>query len=150
VNDEYATSCGFAGLPASPQMVFNVVLSLGVQNDSEKAMANLGYYDAQFLRPVYELDTIRALTRVMDRKERGAGKPGIVTIRTLGINQHQQVVLQYERKIMVAGRGSRPPTTPLPGPRRPCRPRRARQRSSRGWTMPRFSCRPLRSVCPRA
>ncbi|MBL8315886.1 MAG: MaoC family dehydratase [Rubrivivax sp.] len=114
LNDEYASSCGFAGLPASPQMVFNVVLSLGVQNDSEKAMANLGYYDAQFLRPVYELDTIRALTRVMDRKERGAGKPGIVTIRTLGINQHQQVVLQYERKIMVAGRGSRPPTTPLP------------------------------------
>jgi 2-methylfumaryl-CoA hydratase len=74
LNDEYARGCGFAGLVASPQMVFNVVLSLGVQNDSEKAMANLGYYDAQFLRPVHELDTIRALTRVMDRKERGAGK----------------------------------------------------------------------------
>jgi 2-methylfumaryl-CoA hydratase len=54
------------------------------------------------------------LTKVIDRKERGAGKPGIVTIRTLGINQHQQVVLQYERKIMVAGQGNRPATTPLP------------------------------------
>jgi 2-methylfumaryl-CoA hydratase len=114
LNEEFARASGFAGLVASPQMVFNVVLSLGVQNDSEKAMANLGYYDAQFLQPVHQLDTIRALTKVIDRKERGAGKPGIVTIRTLGINQHQQVVLQYERKIMVAGQGNRPATTPLP------------------------------------
>lgn len=114
LNDEFARASGFSGLVASPQMVFNVVLSLGVQNDSEKAMANLGYYDAQFLRPVYAMDTIRSLTKVIDRKERGAGKPGIVTIRTLGINQNDQVVLQYQRKIMVAGRGDRPPTTPLP------------------------------------
>jgi 2-methylfumaryl-CoA hydratase len=114
LNEEYARASGFAGLVASPQMVFNVVLSLGVQNDSEKAMANLGYYDAQYLRPVHELDTIRSLTKVIDRKERGAGKPGIVTIRTLGINQNDQVVLQYERKIMVAGQGDRPSTTPLP------------------------------------
>jgi 2-methylfumaryl-CoA hydratase len=60
LNEEFARASGFAGLVASPQMVFNVVLSLGVQNDSEKAMANLGYYDAQFLRPVHELDTIRS------------------------------------------------------------------------------------------
>ncbi len=114
LNEQFARANGFAGLPASPQMVFNVVLSLGVQNDSEKAMANLGYYDAQYLRPVYASDTIRSLTKVIDRKERGAGQPGIVTIRTLGVNQCDQVVLQYERKIMVAGQGNRPPTTPLP------------------------------------
>lgn len=114
LNEQYARANGFSGLLASPQMVFNVVLSLGVQNDSEKAMANLGYYDAQYLRPVHALDTIRSLTKVIDRKERGAGKPGIVTIRTLGINQNDEVVLQYERKIMVAGQGDRPSTTPLP------------------------------------
>jgi 2-methylfumaryl-CoA hydratase len=115
LNEEFARACGFSGLVASPQMVFNVVLSLGVQNDSEKAIANLGYYDAQYLRPVHAQDTIRALTKVVDRKERGAGKPGIVTIRTLGLNQNDEVVLQYQRKIMVAGQGDRPPTTPLPG-----------------------------------
>jgi 2-methylfumaryl-CoA hydratase len=93
-------------------MVFNVVLSLGVQNDSEKAIANLGYYNVQFLRPVYAGDTLRAFTKVVDRKERGEDKPGIVLIRTLGTNQQGQVVLQYERKIMVSWRGSRPPTTP--------------------------------------
>ncbi len=114
LNSDYAKAHGFRDLPASPQMVFNVVLSLGVQNDSEKAIANLGYYNAQFLRPVYPGDTLRAYTQVIDRKERGADKPGIVLIRTLGVNQNDQVVLQYERKIMVSWRGQRPPTTPAP------------------------------------
>ncbi|RUQ33911.1 MAG: MaoC family dehydratase [Candidatus Competibacteraceae bacterium] len=114
LNLEYAKAHGFADLPASPQMVFNVVLSLGVHNDSEKAIANLGYYNVQFLRPVYPGDTLRGYTKVMDRKARGEDKPGIVLIRTLGLNQHNQVVLQYERKIMVGYRGDRLPTTPAP------------------------------------
>ena len=114
LNLEYARAHGFSDLPASPQMVFNVTLSLGVQNDSEKAIANLGYYQVQFLRPVYPGDTLRAFTRVLDRKDRGADKPGIVTIRTVGVNQDDRVVLQYERKIMVGWRGDRLPTTPAP------------------------------------
>lgn len=114
LNLEYARAHGFQECPASPQMVFNVVLSLGVHNDSEKAIANLGYYNVQFLRPVYPEDTIRSYTKVIDRKTRGEDKPGIVLIRTLGVNQRNQVVLQYERKIMVDYRGDRLPTTPAP------------------------------------
>jgi len=114
LNLQYATAQGFRDLPASPQMVFNVTLSLGVQNDSEKAIANLGYYQVQFLRPVYAGDTLRAFTKVLERKDRGPDKPGIARIRTVGINQDDQVVLQYERKIMVAWRGDRLPTTPAP------------------------------------
>ena len=116
LNTEYARAHGFPDLPASPQMVFNVTLSLGVQNDSEKAIANLGYYQVQFIRPVYPGDTLRAFTRVLDRKDRGADKPGITRIRTVGVNQHDQVVLQYERKIMVGWRGNRLPTTPAAQP----------------------------------
>ena len=47
-------------------------------------------------------------------RARGEDKPGIVLIRTLGVNQHNQVVLQYERKIMVGYRGDRLPITPAP------------------------------------
>ena len=109
LNQVYARAHGFRDVPASPQMVFNAILSLGVQNDSEKAIANLGYYDVQFLRPVYPGDTIRAFTRVADRQDRGAGKPGIATIQTVGINQDGAVVAQYRRKIMV---GHRPEGAP--------------------------------------
>ena len=85
LNQQYARAHGFDSLPASPQMVFNVTLSLGVQNDSEKAIANLGYYQVQFLRPVYAGDTLRAFTQVLERKDRGADKPGIARIRTVGV-----------------------------------------------------------------
>lgn len=102
LNVEHARALGHPGIPAPAQLVFNVVLSLGVQNDSEQAIANLGYYDAAFLRPVYAGDTLSSFTRVLARQERGADQPGIVTIRTTGVNQRGEVVLTYDRKILVA------------------------------------------------
>ncbi|PKL30634.1 MAG: acyl dehydratase, partial [Spirochaetae bacterium HGW-Spirochaetae-10] len=44
----YAKAHGFNDMLVSPLLVFNIALSLGVQNNSEKAMANLGYYDVTF------------------------------------------------------------------------------------------------------
>lgn len=100
----YAQAHGFADLLVHPMMVFNVVLSLGVQNNSEKAIANLGYYNVAFLKPVYPGDTITARSKVLSKRDRGEGKPGIVHVRTLGLNQKGEVVLQYERKIMIPPR----------------------------------------------
>jgi len=105
LNETYAHACGHATTPASPLLVLATVLSLGVQNDSEKAIAHLGYYDVHFPRPVYPSDTLRALTRVVRRQERGPGEPGIVSVRTLGLNQRDELVLQYDRKILVPRRG---------------------------------------------
>ena len=101
LNEKYAKSLGYASLPASPLLTMNIILSLGVQNNSEKAYANLGYYDMHFLRPVYAGDTLRAFSRVAERRDRGEGKPGIITLNTLGLNQRGEEVIQYTRKIMV-------------------------------------------------
>lgn len=106
LNEEYARACGYETTPASPLLVLATVLSLGVQNDSEKAVAHLGYYDVFFPRPTYSGDTLRALTRVVRRQERGAGEPGIVSVRTIGLNQRDELVLQYDRKILVPSRAS--------------------------------------------
>ncbi|HMU82383.1 MAG TPA: MaoC family dehydratase [Leptospiraceae bacterium] len=97
----YAQAHGFADMLVHPLQVFNVILSLGVQNNSEKAIANLGYYNVQFLKPVYPGDTLTGRTRVLSKKVRGEGKPGIVHVNTLGLNQRGEVVIQYERKIMI-------------------------------------------------
>lgn len=114
LNAEFAKAHGFKDLAVSPLMVMNIVLSLGVQNDSEKAIANLGYYDVHFLKAVYPGDTLRALTKVL-KKQQKEGKPGIVTIRTIGLNQNNELVLQYDRKIMVAPAGKRSEPTTLSG-----------------------------------
>ncbi|MCE9599268.1 MAG: MaoC family dehydratase [Spirochaetia bacterium] len=106
----YAQAHGFSDLLVHPLQVFNVILSLGVQNNSEKAIANLGYYNVQFLKPVYPGDTLTGRTKVLSKKARGEGKPGIVHVSTLGINQRGEVVIQYERKIMIpAGDGKSAP-----------------------------------------
>lgn len=114
LNREYARSLGHKDIPASPLLVFNLLLSLGVQNDSEKAYANLGYYNVNFQKPVYAGDTIRSFTKIVQRKDRGEGKPGIVTIYTVGVNQNNERVAQYMRKIMVPPRpaGYNPPSFP--------------------------------------
>src|SRR5262245_50959371 len=77
---EYARACGYETAPASPLCVLATVLSLGVQNDSEKSIAHLGYYDVHFIRPVYPGDTLRARTKVLGKQERGASDPGIVAV----------------------------------------------------------------------
>ncbi|TNF23954.1 MAG: acyl dehydratase [Deltaproteobacteria bacterium] len=108
LNEAYAMSMGYDSLPAAPHMVMNLALSLGVQNDSEKAIANLGYYDVRFLRPVYAGDTLTGKSRVVERRDRGPGKPGIITVETLAENQRDDVVIQYRRKIFVPRRGDAP------------------------------------------
>jgi 2-methylfumaryl-CoA hydratase len=120
LNAEYARACGYETAPASPLLVLATVLSLGVQNDSEKAIAHLGYYDVFFPRPTYPGDTLRASTRVVRRQERGETEPGIVSVRTIGLNQRDELVLQYDRKILV--------------PRRPA----AAQARAAGGATPRF------------
>lgn len=106
LSTHYAQAHGFNDLLVHPMQVFNIALSLGVQNNSEKAIANLGYYDVNFLQPVYPGDSLTARSKVLSKRDRGEGKPGIVHVRTICQNQNDDVVLQYERKIMVPPRGS--------------------------------------------
>lgn len=113
LNREYAKAHGFRDLVVSPLLVMNLALSMGVQNDSEKAVANLGYYNVKFCEPVYPEDTLRAYTKVLDIRERGEGKPGIVTVRTIAANQEMRTVLQYDRKIMLKPVGYKTKATTL-------------------------------------
>lgn len=115
LNAEYAKAHGYKDLVVSPLMVMNVALSLGVQNDSEKAIANLGYYNVCFLKPVYPGDTLRALTKVLKRDVKEGGKPGIATIRTIALNQKDELVMQYDRKIMVAPAGKKTEPSTIAG-----------------------------------
>lgn len=104
LNVEYAKSLGHPSIPASSICVLNIVLSLGVQNNSEKAYANLGYYDVHFLASAYAGDTLTAYTKIADvvlKKER---KFGIITLHTVGVNQRGERIIQYVRKIMVPPR----------------------------------------------
>ena len=102
LSESYAKAFGYKDVLVSPLMIFNISLSLGVQDNSEKAVANLGYYNVHFFRPVYPGDTLTARTKVLSIKNRGESSPGIVSILTQALNQKGEIVNQYERKIMIS------------------------------------------------
>lgn len=115
LNQRYARAHGFRDLPLAPLMVLNVALSLGVQNDSERAIAHLGYYGVEFPRPAYGGDTLSSETTVLSRRFRGMGddgqpRPGIVRVRTEGFNQRGEPVVRYERAILIPARQAAPTT----------------------------------------
>jgi itaconyl-CoA hydratase len=78
-----------------------LVTGLSVADVSERAV-NLGWREVRIPAPVYAGDTIRAETEVLSKRE-SQSRPGqgIVTVRTRGLNQRDEVVIEFERTIMI-------------------------------------------------
>ena len=52
--------------------------------------------------PVFAGDTIRAETEMLEKREsQSRPGPGSCTVRTRGLNQRDEVVIEFERTIMV-------------------------------------------------
>lgn len=101
---EFARALGFRGQTIHDWLAFHIVFGKSVGQVSRNAVANLGYADGRFLRPVYAGDTLRAESEVLGLKETSNGKSGIVWVRTRGINQRDEEVLRYCRWVMVEKR----------------------------------------------
>ena len=78
-----------------------LVTGLSVADVSEQAV-NLGWREIRLPAPVFAGDTIRAETEILEKRE-SQSRPGrgIVTMRTRGLNQRDEVVIDFERTIMV-------------------------------------------------
>ena len=79
-----------------------IVLGLSVADTSENAAANLGWGDIRLPKPVYAGDTLWAESEVLNvRESKSRPSNGIVGIRTRGVNQHADVVIEFTRSFMV-------------------------------------------------
>ena len=78
-----------------------LVTGLSVADVSEQAV-NLGWREIRLPAPVFAGDTIRAETEILEKRE-SQSRPGrgIVAMRTRGLNQRDEVVIEFERTIMV-------------------------------------------------
>ena len=103
-SDEFARACGLPASPMDDLITFHVVFGKTVPDISLNAVANLGYAEARWLRPVYAGDTLRSSSEVIGLKQNSSGKNGVVWVRTTGTNQHGQAVLEYVRWVMVKKR----------------------------------------------
>ena len=101
-NRRYAQTYGFRDLILSPGLVMAVVFSQSVEDISENARANLEYVDMRFGVPVYVGDTIESTSLVLGVTPSSRDPSlGVVHVQTTGRNQHDEVVLTYERKVQV-------------------------------------------------
>lgn len=104
-SDEFARACGLPASPIDDLATFHMVFGKTVPDVSLNAVANLGYAEGRWLRPVYPGDTLTALSEVIGVKQNSNGKSGVVWVRTTGRNQRGAEVLTYVRWVMVRKRG---------------------------------------------
>ena len=101
-NRRYAQAYGFRDIILPPGLVMAVVFSQSVEDISENARANLEYVDMRFGAPVYVGDTIESTSLVLGVTPSSRDPSlGVVHVQTTGRNQHDDVVLTYERKVQV-------------------------------------------------
>jgi 2-methylfumaryl-CoA hydratase len=110
-SDMFARSCGLPASPLDDMAAFHVVFGKTVPDISLNALANLGYAEGHWRQPVWPGDTLRSRSEVIGLKQNSNGKSGVVWVRTRGMNQRDEVVLDYVRWAMVR---KRDPESPAP------------------------------------
>jgi acyl dehydratase len=105
VNAEFARAHGHRDVVVNPMLVLCTVVGLSVEDLSEAGGPFLGLESCRFHQPVYAGDTITARSTVIATR-RSENRPGngIVTWRTEAHNQHEELVVEFERTNLVATR----------------------------------------------
>ncbi|GAA0284737.1 MaoC family dehydratase [Rhodovulum strictum] len=108
-SDAFAQSCGLPAAPMDDLIAFHTVFGKTVPDISLNAIANLGYAEGRWHRPVWPGDTLRSESEVIGLKENSNGKSGVVWVRTRGLNQRGELVMDYVRWVMVRKRDAAAP-----------------------------------------
>jgi acyl dehydratase len=98
---EYAATTEWGRPLVDSTFTLALVTGLSVADVSERG-TNLGWDEVRLLKPVFAGDTIRAETEVLSKRT-SQSRPGsgIVRVRTRGLNQRDEIVISFERAIML-------------------------------------------------
>lgn len=119
-NNEFASETRFRRPLVNSAFTLALVTGLTVADTSENAAANLGWQDVSLPTPVYVGDTIWAESEILaTRPSRSNPSVGIVTMRSRGINQRGEVVIEFSRTFMLLRRTAEEAQSRFPAPTRP-------------------------------
>jgi itaconyl-CoA hydratase len=98
---EYAATTEWERPLVDSTFTLALVTGLSVIDVSERGV-NLGWREVRLPAPVFAGDTLHAETEILSKREsKSRAGRGIVTVRTRGVNQRDEVVIEFERSIMV-------------------------------------------------
>ena len=112
-SEPFAVALGFKTMPFDDLLVFHVVFGMSVGDISLNAVANLGYAQLRFGKPLYPGATLSAFSEVIGLKENSDGRTGIVYVRTEGLDETDDEVVSFVRWVMVSKRDA---ASPAPDP----------------------------------
>ena len=103
---EYAKKSEFGKCIVCSPLTVALMAGMSVSDVSQKAIANLGWTDIKLTFPLFAGDTLYAESEVLDKRA-SASRPaaGIVTVKTVGLNQDAKVVCTFSRSMLIAKRG---------------------------------------------
>ena len=106
IDHEYAKTTEFGKPLINSLFTLGLVVGLTVQDTTlGTTIANLGFTETTFPKPVFAGDTIRAETEVKALRP-SSSRPGqgIVTFEHLGLNQRDEVVCKTTRAALMLGK----------------------------------------------
>ncbi len=108
-SDAFAKAIGYPKSPLDDLLVFHTVFGKTVPDISLNAVANLGYAECIFVKPVYPGDNLSAVSKVIGLRENTNKQSGVVYVRTTGRDHLGEPVLSYVRWVMVRKRDESAP-----------------------------------------
>jgi itaconyl-CoA hydratase len=106
---EYASKTEFGKPLVNSCFTLALVTGQSVTDLTVNAVANLGWDEVRLPNPLFEGDTVRSKSEVLERREsRSRPTVGIVRVKTTGMNQHGQTVIEFTRTFMIWKRGHVP------------------------------------------
>lgn len=114
--DTVAHAMGYQRRVVDDLLAFHIALGKTVPDISINAVANLGYAQVKFLRPIYAGDTLSSKSTVIGLKQNSDGKSGVVYVQCEASNQNHQIVMTWIRWVMVRKQDTAvpAPTTVIP------------------------------------
>jgi acyl dehydratase len=106
---EYAARTEFGRPLVNSAFTLALVAGQSVTDVSQNVFANVGWTDVTLPNPVFEGDTIRSRSEVLEARPSDS-RPhlGVVTVRTEGLNQRGEQVISFTRTLLVYRQGHGP------------------------------------------
>ena len=108
-NADYAARTEFGKPLMNSCLTLALVTGLSVPDISQHIVANLGWDKVRLPAPVFAGDTIYAESEVLEtRASKSRPGQGIVRVRTTGYQQDGNVVIEFERTVLIHSRQTEP------------------------------------------
>lgn len=105
IDSHYASQTQFKQNLVNGTLVFAVAVGMTVNDISGAAIAMLEYENVTHVNPTFRGDTLYAHTEILEKREsKSRNDRGIVYVETKVINQREEIVMSYRRKLLIPKR----------------------------------------------